>query len=34
MLEGLFRGPSLMRMEKDEGVNESGKWTCLLRPSS
>jgi len=34
MLEGLFLGPSVMRMEKEEGVNESGKWTCLFLPSS
>ena len=34
MLDGLFRGPSLMRMEKEDGVKESGKWTCLPRPSS
>jgi hypothetical protein len=33
MLEGLFLGPSVMRMEKEEGVNESGKWTCLFLPS-
>jgi len=23
-----------MRMEKEDGVNESGKWTCLFLPSS
>ena len=34
ILEGLFLGPSLMRMEKEDGVNESGKWTCLFLPSS
>jgi hypothetical protein len=33
-LDGLWLGPNLMRMENDEGVNESGKCTCLFLPSS
>jgi len=30
MLDGFSRGPSWIRMVKEEGEKESGKWTCLF----